>query len=232
MKEKAEVESSKKSQAPSVIRSVCRPSWVTTLRRQPAVVVGDGSGSMIGDKARDAALAIQGLNDELAKPVNKDAFAVAVLVFDETVEVREPLQRATELQSRLTSLDLVEGHGGTTNITQALEKAEEVVDGALRRSVDQLRPVVLVFTDGEHNTGPTPFTIAKRLKKKADVVTVAFGADDQKVLKGIATSPQHYYRCKDGASLRAFMAAVGATLTTSMAQQADATQPLAALETE
>jgi uncharacterized protein YegL len=182
---------------------------------------------MAGQKARDAALAIHALTEALAQPCNKDAFDVALVVFDTSAEVREPLQPATQLQGRFASLDLLERHGGSTNVTVGLTKAEEIVEQALKRPVEQLRPVVLLFSDGEHNTGPKPFKVAKRLKGKADIVTVNYGLRGQEVLKRIATSPQHFYACADGSSLRAFMAAVGDTLTTTMARKTDATDALA-----
>ncbi|MCL4808609.1 MAG: hypothetical protein KJ062_12610, partial [Thermoanaerobaculia bacterium] len=65
------------------------------------------------------------------------------------------------------------------------------------------------------------------LKAVADVVTVAFGSDaDETFLREIASSPAHAYRCRDGRELRKFFAAVGATLTRSVAAGVPAAGPL------
>jgi uncharacterized protein YegL len=93
--------------------------------------------------------------------------------------------------------------------------------------VQYLRPVVLIFTDGCHNTGPGPKDVADRLKQKADFVTVAFGSDaDEALLRSLASTPQHFYRCANGRELRQFLAAVGATMTATMAAKTNATQAL------
>ena len=77
-----------------------------------------------------------------------------------------------------------------------------------------------------------PRAIGARLKKLADLVTVAFGADaDEKLLRGLATSTQHFYRCRKGRELRTFLAAVGTTMTGSLKRGDNATQALAAIQT-
>jgi hypothetical protein len=61
----------------------------------------------------------------------------------------------------------------------------------------------------------------------ADLVTVAFGDDaDGRLLRSLATSAGHFYRCSSGRQLRAFLAAVGTTLTTAMSSGTGATQAL------
>ena len=62
------------------------------------------------------------------------------------------------------------------------------------------------------------------------MVTVAFGSDaDEAFLREIASSPAHAYRCRDGRELRKFFAAVGATLTHSIAAGVPAAGPLASI---
>jgi len=61
----------------------------------------------------------------------------------------------------------------------------------------------------------------------ADLVTVAFGAEaDERLLRDLATSSQHFYRCRKGRELRTFLAAVGATLSGTLTQGVNATQAL------
>jgi hypothetical protein len=81
-----------------------------------------------------------------------------------------------------------------------------------------------------HNVGPDPNTVADEIKKNADLVMIAFGNDaDEKMLKRLASTTKHFYRCSSGRELRSFMAAVGATLTQTMTVGQNTTNALAAL---
>src|SRR6185503_17328175 len=112
-------------------------------------------------------------------------------------------------------------------ITAGIERATEILKApkANQAGVAYLKPVVIAFTDGGHNQGPAPHDAANRLKTIADLVTVAFGdAADEALMGALATSTQHFYRCSNGRELRKFLAAVGATMTATMAAGANATQ--------
>lgn len=209
--------------------TVARPAWVCSNRRQGVTIVGDDSPSMTGQKARDATDAILALVGELAEPSNKDAFDVAVVSFDEMVQQVLGLRPATQARGELEGTDLLRGRGSGTNITAGLEEAERIVDNMLAREASQLRPVVLLFSDGAHNTGPQPDAVADRIKQKADLVTVAYDEGDEALLRRLASTPQHFYKCRHGAELRAFMASVGETLTTTMARGMNATNALASM---
>jgi len=105
--------------------------------------------------------------------------------------------------------------------------AADIVAQVEGLEVQHLRSVVILFTDGQHNTGPGPRAVAREVREKADLVTVAFGGDaDEALLKELATSPQHFYRCKNGRELRAFLAAVGATMSQTLGARQNATQAL------
>ena len=55
----------------------------------------------------------------------------------------------------------------------------------------QLRPIVVLCTDGDHNEGPPPEAVATALRTKADLIAVGFGEDaDMALLRRIATSPE------------------------------------------
>lgn len=203
-----------------------RPSWICRNVRQNVVLVRDTSGSMSGQKAKDASAASLDLVNELAQPVNKDGFSVAVVDFAESSKIVHPLEKATELDGKVTPISL----GGTTNITAGLNHALKVLEDAEAtgdNKVVYLRPVVICFTDGCHNTGPEPHEVANRIKLNGDLVTVAFGSDaDESLMHDLASSPQHFYRCSNGRQLRSFLAAVGATMTATMAAGTNATQAL------
>jgi uncharacterized protein YegL len=218
------------SGGPTIINSgLRRPDWICRNCHQLVILVRDKSGSMAGDKARDASAASADLVKELSAPANKDGFFVSVVDFSNSAEIAQAKTRATTLQGNISGLN-VGFLGGSTNITAGLELAADLInanDNAGEQGVRWLRPVVILFTDGQHNAGPAPDTVATKLKSKADLVTVAFGSDAAEAdLKLLATSSQHFYRCSNGAELRKFLAAVGATISASLAAGVNSTQAL------
>jgi uncharacterized protein YegL len=178
---------------------------------------------MSGRKATDATAASQGLVNELAQPANKDGFEVAVIDFESSARLEHDVTTATSLSG---SVKPVNGGGGT-NMESGLKIAVEVLARAQFQSETYLRPVVVAFSDGQTSGKDATRTIANKLKAEADLVTVAFGANaDEAFLREIATSPEHFYRCSNGADLRAFFAAVGATMCVSLQRGQNATQAL------
>lgn len=212
----------------SIFRGGIRRSmWICRNARQRVVLARDGSSSMDGQKAADAFMASQDLVSELARPVNRDGFSIAVLDFATTSRVANALEKATALEGKVASLQT----GGTTNITAALRDALVVLTAAessAEEGVSYLRPVVILFSGGRHNEGEDPRGVAQLLKNKADLVTIAFGSDaDETALRSLASSPQHFYRCANGRELRSFLAVVGATLTATIGAGVNASASLA-----
>jgi uncharacterized protein YegL len=213
--------------------SVRRPNWICRNTKQNVIFVRDKSGSMRGQKAMDASAASLDLVAELAEPANKDGFYVAVVDFASRSNIVHNLEKATVLNGNVVplSVGLFEGR---TNITAGLEDALSILEKAEtynQENVAYLRPVVIAFTDGCHNEGPAPQSVANRLKDIADLVTVAFGEDaDETLMRSLASTPQHFYRCTTGRELRSFLAAVGATMTGTMAAGTNATQALRSIE--
>lgn len=210
-----------------------RPSWISRNCRQLAILCRDASPSMSGQKAKDASQACFQLVRELANPANKDGFWSSVIDFAGSAQVKHNLVSAVDLAQTLRPISTSLFSGGT-NITAGLELASQLSqktpdDG--QEDVHWLKPVVILFSDGCHNRGPKPDVIAKALRKSADVVTVAYGSDaDISLLRNLATSPQHHYQCKNGSDLRQFFAAVGASMTASLASGVDATNALAQIK--
>lgn len=199
---------------------------VTACRRsQLAILVRDASSSMGGEKARDADAASRALAAELAGPANQGAFTIAVIDFASSVSRIQAPEAAETLVGHLAALEA----SGSTNVAAALSEAERIVRGAPTEFAST-RPVVLLFSDGQPNCGGDARPVAAGLKAVADIVTVAFGSDaDEAFLREIASSPAHAYRCRDGRELRKFFAAVGATLSRSIAAGVPAAGPLASL---
>ena len=78
---------------------------------------------------------------------------------------------------------------------------------------------------------PNPYKIGELLKKKVDLVTIAFGNNaDEKLLSSLASTPDHFYSCQNGQQLRSFMARVGTTLQQTIASQKNATKELTRIQ--
>lgn len=207
-----------------------RPAWVCSNVRQSACLVGDGSPSMAGQKAKAASDARIDLVSALADPTNKDGFKVGIVDFAKKAKMVQQLTKASALAGNVPSLS-TGCLGSATNINAGLELALKMLQEETKEpGISYLRPVVLIFTDGCHNSGPSPETVANDLKVIADLVTIAFGTDaDETLMRSLASSPQHYYRCNSGQELRAFFAAVGHTLTQTRLAGQNATYGLATI---
>lgn len=220
---------SQTSGLPTINTGLRRPDWICRNCHQHVILLRDGSSSMAGEKSKAASAASADLVSELALPANKDGFYVSVIDFSSAAKVVHTKCAAKTLT---TDLQRLGGSifGGSTNITAAMQLAAELImadENSATTGVRWLRPAVLLFSDGQHNVGPGPDAVADELKKKADVVTIAFGNDAAEgELRRLATSPQHFYRCSNGAELRKFLAAVGATISASLAAGTNATQAL------
>ena len=90
-----------------------RPNWICRNVKQNVVSVRDGSGSMAGQKAKDASQASLDLVAELAQPSNKDGFNIAVVDFSARSKVVHKLEKATVLNGRVAPLS-VGLFGGST----------------------------------------------------------------------------------------------------------------------
>ena len=218
----------------TIVHGLRRPNWICGNAKQREVFVRDRSGSMNGQKAKDASAASLDLVAELAESANKDGFYVAIVDFASNAKTVHELEKATFLNGNVTPLS-VGLFGGSTNITSGLEDALSILENAEKHEYQEgvtfLRPVAIIFSDGCHNVGPDPHGVATRLKGLADLVTVAFGTDaDEVLLRSLATSPQHFYRCTSGRELRSFLAAVGATMTATMAAGTNATRALTTIQ--
>lgn len=213
------------------ILGVARPRHLTAGTQQLVQLLRDGSPSMSGVKAVDAEAASRRLIEELARPENMDGFMVSIGDFSDTARIVTDTTRATAVAGSVPPLSV---GGSGTDIAAALTLADRQIRNAgvdAQGARAHLRPVCILFTDGQHNGDEDPEPIAASVRSQADLVCVAFGDDaDMGLLQRLATSPQHAYRCRDGADLRAFLAAVGQTLTQTMARRANATVALSQLQ--
>lgn len=207
---------------------VTRPAWSGGQMRQKVVLVLDCSPSMEGEKAREASAAALAFVQELAG-VSRGVFEVAIVEFAGRAKVVQPFQSAGDLVGRMRP---IETGGMRTNVSKALSAVEELLATAppAQAGKRELHPTVFLMSDGAHNGWFSPDPAAARVKAKADLVTVAFGADaEERDLRRWATSPQHFYRVADGRELRRFLGAAATTLTGTMAAGHNATQALTGL---
>lgn len=205
---------------------VQRPNWVCSKSWQQVFILPDKSSSHTGQKDQDVNTAKSNLVDELGHPINKDAFCISIIEFNDSAIIQHVQEKASVLAGNIKTSQ----PSGATNMSAPLEEVAKILKNnpPADENVHFLRPVVIFMSDGGHCSGAAPQTIADQVKQDADIVTVAFGdGADEKLLQNLATSPQHFYRCQDGRDLRAFLASVGETLTATIAQNQDATQPLA-----
>jgi uncharacterized protein YegL len=214
----------------SIIKGLVRPACVSNHNKQECMILRDTSGSMQEEgKARDASRACDELISELAVEANKDAFHVGIIDFNDGAKVAHPFTKATLLDGKVAPISA----GGETNITAALEFAKsqfEMGRSPQPEGVSFVLPVTLLMSDGCHNVGVGPTAAAEALRQQSLLVTVAFGSDaDEDLLRAIATTPQHFYRCQNGRALRDFCAVFGKTLTWSIRAGINATAPLASL---
>ncbi len=194
---------------------------ILPMSRQTAIILRDASASMRGDKAQAAESACSMLVAQLAATENNGSFFLGVIDFSDQAVLKSPVVPAEQL--RVPALEL----GSTTNVTAALELAESLLRGI---SQDELRPVVVLLSDGCHNGLAPPYAVAERIKLIADIVTVAFGADaDDATLQAISSSAQHAYKCNDGGALRGFFSEVGTTLSSSLRMGMNSTRMLGQL---
>ena len=106
-----------------------RPNWICRNVKQNVVFVRDKSGSMSGQKAKDASAASLDLAAELAEPTNKDGFNLGVVDFASDSKVVHDLEKATVLNGKVAALS-VGLFGGSTNITAGLEDAYSLLVSA------------------------------------------------------------------------------------------------------
>jgi uncharacterized protein YegL len=120
----------------------------------------------------------------------------------------------------------VVGDGGQTNITEALQITLDRLRDYMQtlhehpeRPVHPI-PLVIVFSDGEHNKGPAPRPVADQIKSlsldgepiviAAAGVSIGDGRPDETTLREIA-SPECYLDISNARQLSTFIASVGSS---------------------
>ena len=183
---------------------------------QLGILVLDGSGSMSasdaqgrGTKAQAVGEAVQGLITKLQGSSRQQDFWLALIVFDNNVEVRLTPTPVTDIE--ISSIVADPYIGGETAIGDALFAASTMAEDFIAGETDLPRSVVIMLmSDGQNNTGREPLSVAQDIKtrfsSKVTMVSVAYGEDaDKETLIRIANNPEKGFRATDSAEeLRSF----------------------------
>lgn len=198
-------------------------------RPQLVCVLADNSGSMSGEKAQAATNGIREMIMECQSrgPTGPERsyFRLLLIRFDGAAAV-DPQGDLTPVRKIDPDQIEIRGDGGQTNITAALQIALD----RLRPYLELLQyhperaehpvPLVILFSDGEHNVGPGPQPVADQIRQlnldgdpvviAAAGVSVGGGQPDEKTLRAIA-SPECYVHITDAQVLTRFISSVGSS---------------------
>jgi uncharacterized protein YegL len=198
-------------------------------RPQLVCLLADNSGSMARQKAQAATEGIREMIMECQSrgPGGPDRsyFKLLLIRFGDEAVI-DPLCDMTPI--RMIDPDLIEidGRGGETDITGALELAWirlNLYMQGLQRHPERAEhplPLVLLFSDGGHNLGSGPQPVAaeiKRLNLDGEPVVIAVAGvsvgnarPDEQTLREIA-SPDCYVHITNAAALTTFISSVGSS---------------------
>ncbi len=198
-------------------------------RPQLICILADDSGSMMGEKAKAAT---DGIREMLmhcqssGPPGPERSYFKLLLIRFGTDAGVEPLCDMTPVRHIDPDRVEVVGSGGSTNITAALQIALDRLRPYMQSIQEHPEhtqhpiPLVLLFSDGQHNVGAHPQPVADEIKKLAldgepviiAAAGVAVGSDqpDETTLRAIA-SPECYVHISNAEKLTAFISSVGSS---------------------
>jgi uncharacterized protein YegL len=198
-------------------------------RPQLVCVLADNSGSMAQQKAQAATEGIREMIMECQSrgPGGPDRsyFKLLLIRFDDEAVI-DPLCDMAPIRMIDPDYVTIDGRGGDTDITGALELALirlRVYMKGLRQHPEREEhplPLVLLFSDGEHNVGSGPRPVVDEIKSlnlDGDPVVIAVAGVsvgkmrlDEKTLRAIA-SPDCYAHITDAQALTTFISSVGSS---------------------
>ena len=183
--------------APSGASSI---NWVVLVPEQRFVVVVDRSGSMTGDKLTEAKYGADWWADNAVV-----GDKLSIVSFATGASVPYPLHAIAGDPDRTNAQSAVGGitAGGQTSIGGGLRKALNQILGAGARAATQ---VIVLLTDGFHNSGESPSAVLPDLiANGVRVYTIGVGTDiDAALLQNIANSTGGtFYRIDPSGSISA-----------------------------
>ena len=188
------------------------PTGVASNVKQHVLFLLDHSSSMAGEKIQELEMAMGSILLQLADPSNKGGFLVTIVPFNHGSHVLCAAEAATSVPT----LNLT-ASGGTNFDSPILTAIAEIDAFKARPNPDgwqYLQPQVLFLSDGQARV--TDRNI-QDLQERANVTAVAYGADaNQDTLSRIASDGQVHVVGTNGGALRDFLAAVGATMVSTI----------------
>ncbi len=163
---------------------------------------------------------------------DRSYFQFVMIRFSATAEMDESCSFKPVRHIDPKSVSLT-GDGGATDITAALEAAYSGLEPYVRRIEEHPErnvypvPLVLLFSDGQHNGHQPPEPVATRIKSLTIggapvlIATAAVATDpcdepDIELLQKIASSPACCVRVENSRQLSEFLASVGSCVPSSV----------------
>ena len=199
---------------------------VPQIFHQLGILVLDGSGSMSGiidgkiTKAEAVNISVRELLTRFIASKNSKDFSISIVTFDSRVIIHTTPTRIKDENDQTiddnADYDPMKGHGGSTDLAQALQEAFTVAKDFLTNAPPDSVPhsaVIVVMSDGMSHTDPVP--IAENIKQEQNITICSTlfaqkGNVDQraqKILQDIASSPSNYKTVYDAETLRKFFVA-------------------------
>ena len=190
---------------------------VSSLRIQSAnpmhiVLLADNSGSMAGPPAAQITEGVQNWIYELQMKTRgtRPYFSFSLVLFGSSSEI---VADAVGINDVDPAAIVIDGQGGTTNLTLALVDAAGLVQR--HAQAHHCPPFVFLYTDGNPDDVNAALAAADRLKRTplpcgaARLVTLGFGTVNDQLLQRLATSPEFYKRVSNSEELSRLLPAIG-----------------------
>ena len=188
------------------------PTGVASNVKQHVVFLLDESSSMAGYKIQELEMAMGAILLQLADPSNKDGFRVTIIPFSHGSRVHCSAEPATSVPA----LNL-NASGGTNFDSAILKGIQAIQDFKAQPNPGGwhfLQSQALILSDGQSQVADKNI---QDLQELANVTAVAYGADaDEATLSRIASDGQVHVVGDNGGALRDFLAAVGATMVSTI----------------
>ncbi len=185
----------------------------TFLQRDITLVI-DRSGSMAGTKFVDLTAAIGIFVDLLAETPVREVVGLASYSEDATEDVQLTTD-FNEITTAMTRLPV----GGRTSISRGMSAGRQIARRG--RDTNFVERTMIVMTDGRHNTGPEPRSVARQLAREnttIHTITFGVGADRPRMIEIADIGDGRHFHADNGAQLRAVYREIALTLGTLVTQ--------------
>ncbi len=203
------------------------PPTVPQTFHQLGILVLEGSGSMTDrferemTKAQAADRAVKDLLDRLIMSQNNKDFSISLITFDQhsrvhTLPTRVADDKGRNIDAR-ADYDPMNGHGGGSDIAQALKEAHLLAEEFLSSAPPAGVPhsvVIVVMSNGVSQTDPVSVADYIKENPKITLCSSLFASKNdthpeieraKQILRQIATSPENYIEVCDAETLGNFL---------------------------